>query len=73
MPVQYNVALSCNHPLLVLWYVKEALPDLLILEDSEWFDAHQPAVLKAYLQHHEQLLTTSGLWEEAAAAFVQKH
>ena len=72
-PVQYNVGLSCNHPLFVLWYVKEAVPDLLVLQTNEWFEPHQPAVLKAYLLHHQQLLTESGLWNEAAVDFVQQH
>lgn len=73
MPVLYNIALSCNHPLFVLWYVKEAVPDLLLLTNSDWVAAYQPAVLKAYLLHHQRLLQSAGLWEEAAAKFVQRH
>ena len=72
-PVQYNIGLSCNHPLFVLWYVKEAVPDLLVLQDNEWFQPNQSAVLRAYLLHHLQLLANSGLWYRAAANFVQQH
>ncbi len=72
-PIQYSIALSCNHPLYVLWYVQEALPDLLALTDVDWAAEYQPAALKAYLVHHRALLIESGLWEQAAAVFVQKY
>ena len=70
---KYNVGASVNHPLFVLWYVKDALPYLMELEDYEWADEYQQGSFCAYLRHHRALLEEQGLWQQHAEAFLQRH
>ena len=68
---QSNAGISVNHPLWVVWYIKEVLP--LLSELEQWPQAYMPVMLAAYLRHHEDLLRHKGLWVAHAAGFAQAH
>ena len=67
----YNAATSVNFPTWVIWYVREALP--LVIQVQEWPADYMAGMLAEWLQHHQKLLQVQELWQPHAAQFVRQH
>ncbi|KAK9797791.1 hypothetical protein WJX73_005420 [Symbiochloris irregularis] len=65
----FNVAVSVNHKLFVVWYVREILPIICRLSEDAWPAEYMRSALALWLQHHRGLIESEGLWEGSPSAF----
>ena len=61
-----NYAISVNHPAFLLPYVKYVLPALRDLPNCAYPEPYMLPALIKYLEHHEEVLASEGLWQIAA-------